>query len=175
MWVLCEPRGAEQIWWLHWSLIKQDFKWAVHHNLHLPWCFCLFVFVFDLREVCEPWAAVGNLDTVVCWSLLCTYTPLSPLYLDSDLRGARRTLHPVLHSFTHLLNVYTWNQEELDENEKHIISFSPGLEKNRSFKHYPVKPCSHLNRRKNRADTLFCSCSSYLTSEFVTKTKLIQA
>lgn len=77
-----------------------------------------------------------------------------------------RTLH---HSFTSLLNVCTGNWGEWDENEKHIISCSQGLEETRSFKLSPVKPCSHLNRRKNRSRCPFLKLFiSYLRPEPVT-------
>ena len=79
--------------------------------------------------------------------------------LVSDMMGANRIFRPGLHSFTHLVNMCTWNRGEGDGNENHIISSSRGPEETGAFKLSPVKPSSHLHRRKNGAGALFWSCS----------------
>ena len=109
-------------------------------------------------EALSSKVAVGSMDPVMSRSLP-VHAFTVRVCLVSDMMGANRIFHLGLHSFTHLVNMCTWNLGGWDENEKHIISSSRGPEETGAFKLSPVKLCSYLHRRKNRAGDLFWSCS----------------
>lgn len=56
----------------------------------------------------------------------------------------------------------------MDENQIHIISFPQGPEETRSFKLSQVKPCFHLNRRKNGSSAFYEAVHIYSRSGPVT-------
>lgn len=143
---------------LCWSLIKQSWAWVVPHPTPHP---SRPHYSFPQRTV-QARAAVGHRPRDMQIPVLVHTHDLRRLYLASGMRGANKTFHPgltSLHSFPHLLNVYTWNQGKWDENEKHIISFSQGSEETRSFKLSPAKPCFTWTNDKKGAGALFCGCS----------------